>query len=145
MHSSTGPEDINVVMVDAIFFFRTQTERHSTYGEVARCLLSKLVQMAPLVQLICDTYIHPSIKDPERMKKGDSSETVYSIIGPNQNVPRDWQKALDSSSFKESFLRFVSTEWQRQEYGAILGRQINLALDQKCFRYTVRSGAIVRE
>ena len=144
VHSSTGPEDINVVMVDAIFF-RTQTERHSTYGEVARCLLSKLVQMAPLVQLICDTYIHPSIKDPERMKTGDSSETVYSITGPNQNVPRDWQKALDSSSFKESFLRFLSTEWQRQEYGAILGRQIYLALDHKCFRYTVRSGVIVPE
>ena len=146
VYRSTGPEDINVVMVDAIFFFRTQTEGHSTYGEVARCLLSKLVQMAPLVQLICDTYIHPSIKDPERMKRGDSSETVYSITGPNQNVPRDWQKALDSSSFKESFLRFLSTEWQRQEYGAILGqRQINLALDHKCFRYTVRSGVIVRE
>ena len=145
VHSSTGPEDINVVMVDA-FFFRTQTERHSTYGEVARCLLSKLVQMAPLVQLICDTYIHPSIKDPERMKRGDSSETVYSITGPNQNVPRDWQKALDSSSFQESFLRFLSTEWQRQEYGAILRqRQIYLALDHKCFRYTVRSGVIVRE
>ena len=102
--------------------------------------------MAPLVQLICDTYIHPSIKDPERMKRGDSSETVYSITGPNQNVPRDWQKALDSSSFKESFLRFLSTEWQRQEYGVILGqRQIYLALDHKCFRYTVRYGVIVRE
>ena len=133
-------------MVDAIFFFRTQTERHSTYGEFARCLLSKLVQMAPLVQLICDTYIHPSIKDPERTKRGDSSATVYSITGPNQNVPRDWQKALDLSSFKESFLRFLSTEWQRQEYGAILGqRQIYLALDHKCFCYTVRSGVIVRE
>ena len=102
VHSSTGPEDINVVMVDAISF-RTQTERHSTYGEVARCLLSKLVQMAPPVQLICDTYIHPSIKDPERMKRGDSSETVYYITGPNQIVPRDWQKALDSSSFYDSY------------------------------------------
>ena len=80
------------------------------------------------------------------MKRGDSSETVYSITGPNQNVPRDWQKALDSSSFKESFVRFLSTEWQRQEYGAILGqRQIYLALDHKCFHYTVRSGVIVRE
>ena len=56
------------------------------------------------------------------------------------------KKALDSSSFKESFLWFLSTEWQRQEYGAILGqRQIYLALDHKCFRYTVRSGVIVRE
>ena len=108
VHSSTGPEDINVVMVDAIFFFRTQTERHSTYGEVARCLLSKLVQMAPLVQLICDTYIHPSVKDPERMKRGDSSETVYSITGPNQNVPRDWQKALD---FFQGVVATIPINW----------------------------------
>ena len=115
---STSPEDINVVLVNAIFF-RTLTERQSTFGELAQCLVSKLIKVAPLVHLVCDTYMHSPVKDPGRMKPDDSTDMVCAITGPNQTVLHDWQRALESFSFKQSFLRFLSTEWEREHYGAM--------------------------
>ena len=106
------------------------------YGEFTRCILCKLVKMAPLVQMICDTYIQPSIKDPENMKNDDSSDIVYSIIGPNQTVLRDWQKAVVFT---------IPINWAAKWYSSILGHQIYLALDHKCLCYIVRFGVIIWE
>ena len=59
--------------------------------------LSKLYDISVLVDLVCDTYQTPSVKDVEHTRRGDV-EATYIITGPQQKRPRDWQKALGSSS-----------------------------------------------
>ena len=143
---STAADNVDVHVADAVFSLRVFGDRPSTFGQLAKSFLSKLMAMALLVLLMADTYKRPLIKDPERLKRGDSSEAVYSTTGPQQLVPRDWQKALNSPSFKSSLMHFLASEWQKPEYSKILvERQLYFAVDHKCYRYTARDGIVTRE
>ena len=75
----------------------------STFGEIARALVSQLCEMAAEVHMVCDTYISPSNKDCEKNRCG-SHDTSYNITGPDQHRPKDWQLAMKSGSFKTFFI-----------------------------------------
>ena len=67
------------------------------FGEIACVIISKLCDLSVLIDLVCDTYHTPSLKDVEHTRRGDVEET-YIITGPQQRRPRYWQRALRSSS-----------------------------------------------
>ena len=87
--STCPPEKVDVVIVDAMFLFHTLVNLPTTYGEIAQMILSRLCEMAHRIDLVCDTYQTPSIKDTEHSRRG-GSDAVYTITGPQQKRPKDW-------------------------------------------------------
>ena len=70
MIDSNPPAEIDVSIVDAMFFIRTLSNLPSTFGGVAGVILKIICQLAKEVHLICDTYKSPSVKDIERELRG---------------------------------------------------------------------------
>jgi len=100
--------------------------------------------MSFCIDLICDTYLTPSIKDAEHAHRSDN-EAVFTITGPKQKRPKDWQKALRSSSFKTAFFRFLVDEWCHNSYGEVLkGQDVCIGLAEECYSYIVLNEVVYR-
>ena len=89
--NSQQPQDIDACAVDAMFLILALKNLPSTFGGLAKQMLSKLCDFASRVDFICDSYSSPSIKerDSHCTNKGQ-----YSITGPEQKMPTDFQLAL---------------------------------------------------
>ena len=95
-----------------MFLLHTLCNVPGTFEEMAENLLARLSELSPRrIDLICDTYINPSIKDTEHQKRG-VNESLYSITGPQQRCPKDFLKLFLSPSFKTALFRFLVTEWK---------------------------------
>ena len=98
MVENIDPNDrIDIKIVDVMFFLHVLINASAIFGEIARVILSKLYDLSVWIDLVCDTYHTPSVKDVEHIRRGDVEET-YIITGPQQKRPRYWQRALRSSS-----------------------------------------------
>ena len=75
-------------------------------------ILKLLCTMSSRVDLVCDTYHHPSIKYAEHQRRGER-DAEYVITGPDQKRPKEWHRALQSHIFKISLVRFLAREWQK--------------------------------
>ena len=125
-----------------MFLLHTLSDVPITFGAIARKLLVILCSMAPRVDFVCDRYITPSIKNTERMNRGEDSIT-YHITGPEQKRPRNWQHALRSASFKTAFFKFLSVEWQYDQYHGVLKQHnILLAYEDKCVSFTASNSRV---
>ena len=110
LNNNEPPLEKDIVIVDAMLFIHTLQDPPNTYGKLAKEILHKLCCLAPKVQFVCDAYKTPSLKEEERNRRGDT-EITYSITGPDQKRPKDWQKTLRSPRFKEALFIFLSQEW----------------------------------
>jgi hypothetical protein len=96
MVRTTDPTgDVQVTIVDAGFLLHALLDVPATFGEIASLILCKLCAMSSRVDLVCDTYRSPSIKDIERGARGNN-ETSYTITGPLPRSPKHWMNALQS-------------------------------------------------
>jgi len=146
MVQTTDPTgDVQVTIVNAGFLLHALLDVPATFGEIASLIMCKLCALSSRVDLVCDTYQSPSIKDIERGCRGNN-ETSYTITGPLQRSPKNWMKALQSGSFKTSFFQFLMHEWaEHANIDVLSGHSIYLALDQECYRYSIQDNQIVRE
>ena len=80
-------EEIDAVIIDAMFYLHTIVNPPSSYGKIALDILQKICSMAPRVDFVCENYQNPSIKDIERIRHG-AVETTFTITGPEQKRPR---------------------------------------------------------
>jgi len=145
MVESEKPGDIDVTLVDAMFLLHTLLNLPPTFGGVAEVILRRLCEMSPRTDLVCDTYITPSIKEAERNRRG-SEEMTFAVTGPEQKRPQNWQTALQSCSFKAGFLRFLANEWKNNRYASILKDHIVvMGLDGVCYTFRENGGSVFRE
>lgn len=146
MVTSTDPEaPVEVTLVDGMFLLHALHSLPNTYGEIASVILRKLCEMSQRVDMICDTYVVPSVKDLEHSRRC-ADDAMYTITGPSQQRPKDWQKALRSSSFKMAFLRFLSQEWATHaDVRTLDGHDIYLAIEEECHHYAVQDGKLVHD
>ena len=114
LEDSTAPTAVDVCIVDATFLQHTQKNPRPTFGQLAMALLNQLTCMVQQVHLVCDIYNTP-FKEAERQRRG-SDDMVFSMAGPDQHRPKDWQSALGFSSFRVAFMRFLATEWMKSSY-----------------------------
>ena len=143
--TTNDPTHVSVTVVDAMFYLHCLVDAPLTYGEIASRLLHQLCSLSERVDLVTDCYTSPSLKDVERERRG-LNETIYNINGPDQKRPIEWQKSLQSPSFKSSLMKFLSSEWQRPCYAACLsGHRLFLALDERCYCFRAIDGAVLRE
>ena len=105
------PNDrIYITIVDAMFFSHVLLNVPATFGEIARVILSKLYDLYVRVDLACDTYHTPSVKDVEHTRRGEVEE-IYIITGPQQKRSRYWQRASRSSSMIIQKRSLISLGW----------------------------------
>ena len=63
--------------------------------------------------------------------------------GPQQKTPKEWQRALQSPSFKTALFRFLAFEWEKDIYAAILSdHSVHIGLDNKCYKFEHRRGSV---
>ena len=141
---NTEPSCVDVYIIDAMFFLRTLVDIPSNFGQLARLILQKAISFARTVHIVCDTYKEgPSIKAHVHEERGDT-EVQYTITGPSQKRPADFNKALLSSAFKTALLRFLQVEWKSASYSDILTEHtVYFAIDDVCFRYSIEHGKYV--
>lgn len=135
---STAPSanEINVYVVDAMFLIQSYSHFPDTFGGVAKTILTCICKLAKHVHFVCDTYVHPSIKDIERELRGESSGLDILVTGSKQKRPHDFRAALHSAKFKNSLLSFLQKEWQDQSYSHILrDHDIYFAHESKCHHF----------
>ena len=144
MVTSTAPsQKVDVILVDGMFPLHTLQNLPNTFEDVSNLILAKLYEMFERVDMICDTYGSPTVKDIEHARRSD--ETSYPITRPEQQRPKDWQKALLSASFK-TFLRFLAEQWTRHSNIKVLaGHDVYLGIDEECHQYAVVGNQICHE
>ena len=98
---------IDAYVVDAMFLIQLLSNLPDTFEGVAKTILKLLCKLAKEIHFVCDTYVHPSIKDIERDMRGESSGPDIVVMGPKQKRPHDFRSALKSANFKRSLLSFL--------------------------------------
>ena len=80
MVRTTDPTgDVQVTNIDAGFLLHALLAVPAAFSKIASLILSKLCAMSSRVDLVCDTYQYPSIKDTERGRRGNN-ETSHTCV-----------------------------------------------------------------
>ena len=95
--SNTEPSQVDVHILDAMFFLRTLPELPPIFAGIAQLIFQKACEFSDAVHIVCDTYSDgPSIKGHERQERGDF-QSKFQITGPSQRRPANFHTALLSS------------------------------------------------
>ena len=136
----------DVYLIDFMYFIRTiPPVLPATFGELARVILKHACSVARTVHIIWDTYSNePSIKDNEHTLRGEH-DTDYTIQGRHQRRPSDFNRALQSKSFKTALIQFLNKQVSEQEHQDILcGKTVFFAAEQACVQIQVRDSKVVK-
>ena len=141
----TSPQSIQATVIDASFFLFLHCNLPSTFGGIARVLLSKLVaEDGDIIHYVVDKWIRPSIKDGERDNR-NATDVSYQILGADQKRPTNWRDALKSSSFKIALNQFLIRSWADDSLAEILSNKVIYAnCGDVCYKYSVNGGEILR-
>ena len=135
------PTTIDAYIIDGQFLLHSMPGNlPPSYGGLTRSiLLQSLRTPAKSVHILFDDYPQPSVKDPERDRRGADCRT-FVITGPEQQqVPRDLNDALKSRSFKKQLPQFLANEWQDPCYVDILGHhEVILDVPGECYHLKSR-------
>ena len=66
------------------------------------------------IDVIFDKYHSVSIKNPERMKRGDENAPAFANILPGHKIS-PWKKSLKGSQNKSSLIKFFIDEWRKED------------------------------
>ena len=144
---SGRPPSRDACAIDAMFLIQSLVDVPATFGGIAKVILARLLEFAPRVDFVCDSYKSPSIKDIEHSRRGsDGTHTEFIISGPEQKRTKDFNAALNSPTFKTALLQFFVKEWKRKAYvEQIRGHTLYVGLDEKAYKYEVKDGVVQRE
>ena len=91
----------------------------ATYGGLASALLTKLCELVPRVNFVCDTYNSPSITDIEHIGQG-ATDVEMAITGADQKRQKYFTCALKSTKLKMALFELLVNERQNNSYKAPL-------------------------
>ena len=134
---SAAPGNIDITIIDGMFFLHLFPDLPSTFGSVASHILRQICrQKGNETHLIFDKIISPSIKDCERTKRALSRSTVYQITGPEQKRPTNWLQALRQDKFKEALVEFLTNHWSDNSFASSFGqKKIFSNCGNTCYSY----------
>ena len=72
------------------------------------------------IDVIFDKYLSVSIKNPERMKRGEENAPALAKILTGHKITQ-WKKFLKGSQNKSSLIQFFVDEWRKEDYLSKLG------------------------
>ena len=89
-----------------------------TFGEYADLILSILCRFFnkyTRIDFIADTYCNISIKNTERSSRAAGGSVRQHVTGPDQHLPRQFNKFLAVGANKEELIAFLASQWQRPD------------------------------
>ena len=131
---TTPPAEVDVLIADGMFLVHQYIASCSTYGALARKLLTTLMKAATVrVDLVFDVFNSPSLKDVERKERGDTESLRLFSIEAKTKIGKDVSSLLKLSSFKQELLRFLSKEFDDPVYAPVIGNKLfYCAIENKC-------------
>ena len=120
--ASNPPTNVDVTIIDGMFFFHLLYQPPSTFAGLADHLLRQVCkQRGTEIHLVFDKTISPSIKDAERNKRSNQRGMAYQITRPEQKRPSNWLQALRGDQFKEALVTFLVDYLENNNSARILG------------------------
>ena len=138
------PMSASPCIVDGNFLLRTLPPNlPPTFGALAVSILIHVTSLSSdRVDIVFDTYEMPSIKAKERARRG-AVDKEFKIVGPDQARPKNFNDALNSTSFKKELPSFLVKEWQRQHNSDLIGdRDIYVGHLSECLHIFVENGSV---
>jgi uncharacterized protein YbdZ (MbtH family) len=110
-----------------------------TFGQLAEILLKKIIAIAVFnksrrVDFITDRYPEISTKNVERMSRATSGTNVFSILGEQQKVPKQWKKFMHVGSNKERLIDFLVEQWRKVPPSSLKSVELFVTNKDKCFK-----------
>ena len=89
-----------------------------TFGNLAECILGKLVGMATnlfadSIHFVTDQYPSVSIKGGERGKRAAGGTERIKIYSKDQAIPLQWKKYVGCGANKEELVEFLFNTWRQ--------------------------------
>ncbi len=107
---------------------------------IARRITEKIIKEVPntfkVVYVACDTYRKDSIKDAERLLRGEGDKFI--IKTPNIRIPSDFKKFLSNGQNKERMFELLEDVWV--EIAAEVGERIIYVTRECCSRRISENG-----
>ena len=144
-NKKSDPPVANETVIDASFFLYLQLNLPSTFGGVARAILSKVMNHnGSVIHYVTDKWLSPSIKDSERVGRNSSDQT-YEIKGPNQKRPTKWMDALKNPNFKIALNKYLIDAWNDDSLAHIFqGKTLYANCGDVCYKYSPGENTVLR-
>ena len=112
-----------------------------TFGDIATTILTMALcegRKSTRIDVVFDTYRKNSIKNSERLARGE--ETGQQLQGiTSAQIVRQWRSFLTGIGNKTSLISFIVSEWKKPEYREKLnGKVLYTTVDGKCYKITSR-------
>ena len=93
---------------------------------------------AERIDVVFDTYSTTSIKDIERKRRLQQSQSIQvMIIQPTHKCPQQWQKYLACDANKNDLVVFIYTEWLAASNSQLIANKIVfLTVGSRCYIIT---------
>ena len=122
-----------------------------TFGDLAEIVLKKIISIAAFnnsqrVDFVTDRYPEVSTKNVERVSRATSGTYVFSILGEQQKVPKQWKKFMQVGSNKERLTDFLMEQWRKVPSSSLGSIALFVTNEDKCFKiHSVSNVGVVIE
>ena len=144
--ASNPPSNVDVTIIDGMFFFHLLYQPASTFAGLADHLLRQVCkQRGTEIHLVFDKTISPSIKDAERNKRSNQRGMAYQITRPEQKRPSNWLQALRGDQFKEALVTFLVDYLENSNSTRILGsKKLIVNNGDTCYSFISQEDRMVK-
>ena len=116
--------DGSALIIDGMGLIHSMQHIGSTFGAVADAILMRLLVLTKKfnchrVDFVTDRYPSISIKNFERVRRGDDGRQAICIYSKNQPTPTQWKKFLSNGKNKEALVEFLFTVWSETDVTTI--------------------------
>ena len=142
-----APTKIDAAVVDGMFFLYLLVDSPKTLKQTAVYLLRKMFNgfNCKNIHLVFDKVVCPSIMDLERNKRSSTRQDLFTITGPTQTQPSDWEAALEMDSFKTSFAEFLVSYWENDEFfPSFENKQLFVNCEDRCFKFFAEGNCVLK-
>ena len=120
--ASNPPSNVDVTIIDGMFFFHLLHQPPFTFAGLADHLLRQVcIRKGTEIHLVFGKIISPCIKDAERHKRSNQWGMAYQITGTEQKRPSNWLQALRGDKIKEALVTFSINYLENNNSTRILG------------------------
>ena len=130
-------------VIDGMALVQRLKGDQKTFAAVAEALLGRVLNeggTSDRIDVVFDDYREESIKNAERINRGEGSGSEYRNIQADHKV-KQWRRFLCSSKNKQALIVFVTSEWKKDKYKEkLLGKTLVITCGDKC--YQLSSGMV---
>ena len=123
-------------LIDGMALIQKINGDNKTFAEVAEHALSITLAESTnssRVDVIFDVYREISIKNAERLRRGESESTLFKNISTGHTI-KQWRKFLSNSRNKESLVAVIVQEWRHPRlYSRLSGKVLYVTCGESCY------------